>query len=63
MNLVEKILHEQYGRAIFVLSDCICDSTSTQNYNNIVIIQAQLNGLMVTSVYKPLNKLFNIDHK
>ena len=37
----------------------ICDSTSTSNTNNVKIIQAQLNKLTVTSVYKPPNEQFS----
>ena len=29
MSLVAEIPHEQYGSAIFVRNNCICDSTST----------------------------------
>ena len=59
MRLVVEIPHEQYGSAIFVRNNCICDSTSTSNTNNVEIIQAQLNKLTVTSVYKPPNKQFS----
>ena len=52
MSLVAEIPHEQYGSAIFVRNNCICNSTSTSNTNNVEIIQAQLNKLTVTSVYK-----------
>ena len=37
----------------------ICDSTSTSNTNNVEIIQAQLNKLTVTSVFKPPNEQFS----
>ena len=59
MSLVAEIAHEQYGSAIFVRNNCICDSTSTSNTNNVEIIQAQLNKLTVTSVYKPPNEQFS----
>ena len=59
MSLVAEIPHEQYGSAIFVRNNCICDSTSTSNTNNVEIIQAQLNKLTVTSVYKPPNEQFS----
>ena len=59
MSLVAEIPHEQYGRAIFVRNNCICDSTSTSNTNSVEIIQAQLNKLTVTSVYKPPNEQFS----
>ena len=59
MSLVAEIPHEQYGSAIFVRNNCICDSTSTSNTNNVEIIQAQLNKLTVTSVYKPPNEKFS----
>ena len=43
---------------IFVRNNCnTCDSTS--NTNNVEIIQAQLNKLTVTSVYKPPNEQFS----
>ena len=56
MSLVAEIPHEQYGSAIFVRNNCI---TSTSNTNNVEIIQAQLNKLTVTSVYKPPNEKFS----
>ena len=59
MSLVAESPHEQYGSAIFVRNNCICDSTSTSNTNNVEIIQAQLNKLTVTSVYKPPNEQFS----
>ena len=59
MSLVAEIPHEQYGSAIYVRNNCICDSTSTSNTNNFEIIQAQLNKLTVTSVYKPPNEQFS----
>ena len=59
MSLVAEIPHEQYGSAIFVRNNCICDSTSTSNTNNVEIIQAQLNKLTVTGVYKPPNEQFS----
>ena len=59
MSLVAEMPHEQYGSAIFVRNNCICDSTSTSNTNNVEIIQAQLNKLTVTSVYKPPNEQFS----
>ena len=59
MSLVAEIAHEQYGSAIFVRSNCICDLTSTSNTNNVEIIQAQLNKLTVTSVYKASNEQFS----
>ena len=59
MSLVAEIPHEQYGSSIFVRNNCICDSTSTSNTNNVEIIQAQLNKLTVTSVYKPPNEQFS----
>ena len=57
MSLVAEIPHEQYGRAIFVRNNCICDSTSTSN--NVEIIRAQMTKLTVTSVYKPQNEQFS----
>ena len=57
MSLVAEIPHEQYGSAIFVRNNCIYDSTSTSN--NVEIIQAQLNKLTATSVYKPSNEQFS----
>ena len=60
MSLVAEIPHEQYGSAICVRNNCICDSTSTSNTNNVEIIQAQLNKLTVTSVYKPPNEQFSL---
>ena len=59
MSLVAEIPHEEYGSAIFVRNNCICDSTSTLNTDNVEIIQAQLNKLTMTSVYKPPNEQFS----
>ena len=59
MSLVAEIPHEQYRNAIFIRNNSICDSTSTSNTNNVEIIQAQLNKLTVTSVYKPPNEPFS----
>ena len=59
MSLVAEIPHEQYGSAIFVRNNCICDLTSTSNTNNAEIIQAQLNKLTMTSVYNPPNEQFS----
>ena len=59
ISLVAEIPHEQYGSDIFVRNNCICDSTSTSNTNNVEIIQAQLNKLTVKSVYMPPNELFS----
>ena len=56
---LQRYPHEQYGSAIFVRNNCICDLTSTSNTNNVEIIQAQLNKLTVTSVYKPPNEQFS----
>ena len=38
---------------------CVQETTSTSNTNNVEIIQAQLNKLTVTSVYKPPNEQFS----
>lgn len=56
MKLVAEIPHEKYGSALFVRNSC--DSTSTSNIDNIEIIQAKLNGVTVTSYYKPPNEKF-----
>ena len=58
-NTTQYQRHEQYGSAIFVRNNYICDSTSTSNTNNVEIIQAQLNKLTVTSVYKTPNEQFS----
>ena len=62
MCLAAEILHEQYGSALFVRNDYVCDSTSTSSTNNVEIIQTQL---MVTSVYKTPNERFSFesDHR
>ena len=57
MRLVAEMPHEQYGSALFVSTDYICESTSTTN--NVEIIKAQLDKLMVTSEYKPPNERFS----
>ena len=61
MSLVAEIPHEEYGSAIFVRNNCICDTTSTSNTNNVEIIQAHLNKLTVTGVYKPPHEQFSFE--
>ena len=50
MRLVAEIPHEQYRIVLVFRSDYICDSTSisTSTTNNVQIIQAQLNNIIVT---------------
>ena len=59
MNLVAEIAHEQYGSSLFIRDSCTCNSTSTSSTDNIVIIQAPLNGVSVNSYYKHPNQVFD----
>ena len=59
MICVAEIPHEQYGSALFIRNDAVCESFSTHTSGNIEIIQAQMNGLTVTSLYKPPNEEYS----
>ena len=54
-----EIPHEQYGSSLFIRNDAVCESFSTHTSGNIEIIQAQMNGLTVTSLYKPPNEEYS----
>ncbi len=58
MELVAETPHDKYGSAVFVRSNYRYESTSVSSTNNIEIIQVQLKGITVTSVYKPPNEQF-----
>ena len=45
--------HSQYGSAIFVTFGTIVNTTPLTDINNIDILRVYLNGISVTSVYKP----------
>ena len=64
MDLVAEIPHKKHGSAIYVRSGSpIIISTSSNNSNNIKCLSAHLEGISVTSVYKPLGVLFVFDNQ
>ena len=58
MDLVSEIHHDTYGSAMFIQSDCACDTSSISYTRTIEIIQAQSNGMTVTSCNKHQNEKF-----
>ena len=52
-------IHNNYGSAIFVTSGTIVNTTSLTDINNIDILRVDLNGISVTSVYRPPGKRFS----
>ena len=59
MDLVIERAHSQYGSAIFVTSGTIVNTTSLTDINNIELLRVDLNGISVTSVYKPPGERFS----
>ena len=59
MDLVIERPHSQYGSAIFVTSGTIVNTTSLTDINNIEILRVYLNGISVTSIYKPPGERFS----
>ena len=51
--------HSQYGSAIFVTSGIIVNTTLLNDINDIEILRVGLNGISVTSVYKPPGERFS----
>ena len=52
-------IERQYGSAIFVTSGIIVNTTSLTDINDIDILRVDLNGISVTSVYKPPGERFS----
>ena len=53
MDLIAEIPHEKHGSAIYVRSGSSVISTTTNNNNGIECLSAHLEGITITSVYKP----------
>ena len=59
MDLAIERPNSQYGSAIFVRSGTILNTTSLTDISNIEILRVDLNGISVTSVYKPPGERFS----
>ena len=64
MDLVAEIPHKKHGSAIYVRSGSpIIISTTSNNRNSIECLSTHLEGISVTSVYKPLGVPFVFDNQ
>ena len=53
MTLAVERPHSKYGRAIFVKTGTIIESTSVTEDGDVEVLELELKGVTVTSVYKP----------
>ena len=60
MTSVVERPHPKHGSAIFVKTGTTIKSTSVIDDNNVEVLEAELKGLAVTSVYKPPGNAFQM---
>ena len=63
MDLIAEIPHEKHGSAIYIRSGSTAISTTSTNSNNIECLSAHLEGITITSVYKPPGVPFEFNNQ